>query len=65
MTNLNVAKAVGHAWWVAYGDLGPEQVLGAVEGRHCSEPNPVGEVGKVLQLGELWRSNVVIGCFLF
>jgi hypothetical protein len=60
LEKLDVGEAVGEAGRIAAeGDLGPGDLVGAVEGEEGGEADAVGEVGEVLELTELGQAAVV------
>jgi len=59
LKQLNVGEAVGKAGRIAQGDLGPGDVVGAVEGEESGEADSVGEVREVLELAELGEAVAV------
>ena len=54
---LDVVEAVGHGGRLSEGDLGPGELVGAVEGDDGAQPHAVRQLGQLLDLGRERRQR--------
>ena len=54
---LYVVEAVCHGWRLPEGDLGPGQLVGAVEGDDGAQPHAVRQLRQLLDLGRERRQR--------